>query len=173
MLCCHYQLHHRLELSAQQSRAHVQGREDLRMDERLMQFLHIVNLLHRDAGPCMPPGMRARVFSVNAIGPRTGLLQWVDGTAPLYEVYRNWQRHTTQHGEWRCAVAFSCAATRTCSPPLGVSMLIHSTSHACVSYQSWRTYERCLCCRPPRLACMLELKAARKLCVQEFGRMQV
>ena len=70
------------------------------MDERLMQFLHISNLLQADGGAAaMPAGLRARVFSVTALGPRTGLLQWVDGTAPLYEAYRNWQRHTARYGE--------------------------------------------------------------------------
>lgn len=86
----------------------VQGREDLRMDERLMQFLHVANLLQSDAGPAAAsPGLRARVFSVTALGHKTGLLQWVDGTAPMYEAYRSWQRHLTRYGGCSLRPAFS------------------------------------------------------------------
>ena len=33
----------------------------------------------------------ARHYSVTPLGPRSGLIQWVDGATPLFSLYRRWQ----------------------------------------------------------------------------------
>lgn len=34
----------------------------------------------------------ARHYSVTPLGPRSGLIQWVDGATPLFTLYRKWQQ---------------------------------------------------------------------------------
>ena len=35
---------------------------------------------------------RARHYSVTPLGPRSGLIQWVDGMTPLFGLYKRWQQ---------------------------------------------------------------------------------
>ena len=35
---------------------------------------------------------RARHYSVTPLGPRSGLIQWVDGVTPLFALYKRWQQ---------------------------------------------------------------------------------
>ena len=35
---------------------------------------------------------RARHYSVTPLGPRSGLIQWVDGATPLFALYKRWQQ---------------------------------------------------------------------------------
>lgn len=35
---------------------------------------------------------RARHYSVTPLGPRSGLIQWVDGMTPLFALYKRWQQ---------------------------------------------------------------------------------
>lgn len=35
---------------------------------------------------------RARHYSVTPLGPRSGLIQWVDGATPLFSLYKKWQQ---------------------------------------------------------------------------------
>lgn len=35
---------------------------------------------------------RARHYSVTPLGPRSGLIQWVDGATPLFSLYKRWQQ---------------------------------------------------------------------------------
>eukprot|EP01105_Mastigella_eilhardi_P017339 TRINITY_DN3987_c0_g1_i4.p1 TRINITY_DN3987_c0_g1~~TRINITY_DN3987_c0_g1_i4.p1 ORF type:complete len:2825 (-),score=459.94 TRINITY_DN3987_c0_g1_i4:70-7503(-) len=70
----------------------LKGREDLHLDERIMQFLSIVNqVLMRDK-ECSSRGFRARNYAVIPLGPSSGLIQWVDGAVPLFTVYKEWYR---------------------------------------------------------------------------------
>ena len=34
----------------------------------------------------------ARHYSVTPLGPRSGLIQWVEGATPLFSLYRRWQQ---------------------------------------------------------------------------------
>ena len=69
----------------------LKGREDLHLDERMMQFLQIVNTFLRQDRASDSRGLRARHYAVIPLGPRSGLIQWARGTVPLYGVYRAWQ----------------------------------------------------------------------------------
>lgn len=75
----------------------LQGREDLRTDQRLMQVLSAADAaLHTAAaGGGLGAGASGRDlavhgFSVTPLGPRVGLIQWVDDSIPLYELYTAW-----------------------------------------------------------------------------------
>ena len=39
----------------------------------------------------------ARHYSVVPLGPRSGLIQWVEGTIPLYSLYKRWQQRQQSH----------------------------------------------------------------------------
>lgn len=68
------------------------GQEDLHLDERVMQFLRISNLMlaSSEAGKGWP-SFEARHYSVTPLGARSGLIQWVNGATPLFHIYRKWQ----------------------------------------------------------------------------------
>ena len=66
------------------------GLEDLHLDERIMQFLSIANTLMKKSG------FNARHYSVVPLGPRSGLIQWVEGAVPMFSLYKKWhQRRQT------------------------------------------------------------------------------
>ncbi|XP_076458807.1 serine/threonine-protein kinase SMG1-like [Babylonia areolata] len=70
------------------------GLEDLHLDERIMQFLSIVNNMFVSASRGQGKRMeyRARHYSVTPLGPRSGLIQWVEGATPLFSLYKKWQQ---------------------------------------------------------------------------------
>eukprot|EP01134_Creolimax_fragrantissima_P003260 CFRG3260T1 len=93
------------------------GTEDMHLDQRIMQFLKVVNTLLGDktlssteaiAGRvnmgCHAKGtevmlsslssnqLHANTYAVTPLGERCGLVQWVDGATPLFNLYRRWQQ---------------------------------------------------------------------------------
>ncbi|XP_077980517.1 serine/threonine-protein kinase SMG1-like [Glandiceps talaboti] len=69
------------------------GLEDLHLDERIMQFLTIVNNMFAKANKRHEVSLyHARHYSVTPLGPRSGLIQWVDGATPLFGLYKRWQQ---------------------------------------------------------------------------------
>nr|NVI76415.1 no-on-and-no-off transient C [Cucujiformia] len=72
------------------------GLEDLHLDERIMQFLSIANtMMAQNADPTGQNLYRARHYSVIPLGPRSGLINWVDGTTPVFSLYKRWQQRQT------------------------------------------------------------------------------
>ncbi|KAG7209878.1 hypothetical protein KM043_011480 [Ampulex compressa] len=67
------------------------GLEDLHLDERIMQFLNICNTM-MSKNTDTKKVYRARHYSVIPLGPRSGLIQWVDGVTPLFVLYKRWQQ---------------------------------------------------------------------------------
>lgn len=65
------------------------GLEDLHLDERIMQFLEICNSLF--ASDENGRNLSARYYSVTPFGPRSGLIEWVEGAVPLFTLYKRWQ----------------------------------------------------------------------------------
>ena len=65
------------------------GLEDLHLDERIMQFLKITNIMMMKRGK---GDYTARHYSVVPLGPRSGLIQWVEGAIPMYSLYKRWQQ---------------------------------------------------------------------------------
>ncbi len=70
----------------------VLGLEDLHLDERIMQFLSIVNTMFTKVNQQESPRFHARHYSVTPLGTRSGLIQWVDGATPLFGLYKRWQQ---------------------------------------------------------------------------------
>ena len=69
------------------------GLEDLHLDERIMQFLDIANTLMKASKKTGADGdYSARHYSVVPLGPRSGLIQWVEGAITLYSFYKRWQQ---------------------------------------------------------------------------------
>nr|XP_046270775.1 serine/threonine-protein kinase SMG1 isoform X2 [Scatophagus argus] len=79
------------------------GLEDLHLDERIMQFLSIVNTMFTKINQQEKPRFHARHYSVTPLGTRSGLIQWVDGATPLFGLYKRWQQREavlqTQKGQ--------------------------------------------------------------------------
>lgn len=72
----------------------LKGREDLHLDERIMQFLSIVNqILNRD-NECATRSLRARNYAVIPFSDTAGLIQWVEHATPLFSTYKRWQEQT-------------------------------------------------------------------------------
>lgn len=68
------------------------GLEDLHLDERIMQLLSITNtMMARDSENNDNQTFRARHYSVIPLGPRSGLISWVDNVTPLFALYKRWQ----------------------------------------------------------------------------------
>ncbi|KAJ1496164.1 kinase-like domain-containing protein, partial [Baffinella frigidus] len=84
----------------------LKGREDLHLDERVMQLLEMVNSLMRRDRAGHAKGLRARHYNVVPVGPRAGLIQWVPGTVPLFRLYKSWQarQQTTEGAEGAAGV---------------------------------------------------------------------
>ncbi|KAI1289435.1 Serine/threonine-protein kinase SMG1 [Halotydeus destructor] len=66
------------------------GHEDLRLDERVMQFLSICNKLFAKVNRKTGKNLHARNYSVTPLGTKNGLIQWVDSVPPLYGFYKRW-----------------------------------------------------------------------------------
>ncbi|XP_063980993.1 serine/threonine-protein kinase SMG1 [Diachasmimorpha longicaudata] len=71
------------------------GTEDLHLDERIMQFLNICNRMMSKNSDTSKT-YRARHYSVIPLGPRSGLIQWVDGVTPLFLLYKRWQQRANE-----------------------------------------------------------------------------
>ncbi|PNF25697.1 hypothetical protein B7P43_G16148, partial [Cryptotermes secundus] len=71
------------------------GLEDLHLDERIMQFLSIANTMMQRSSSTSESMYRARHYSVIPLGPRSGLISWVDGVTPLFGLYKRWQQRET------------------------------------------------------------------------------
>lgn len=67
------------------------GLEDLHLDERIMQFLSMCNTMMSKDNDTRRV-YRARHYAVIPLGPRSGLIQWVDGVTPLFALYKRWQQ---------------------------------------------------------------------------------
>ena len=69
------------------------------MDARIVQFMGLVNALLNQRPPASQLAednqarQAVRTFAVEALGPRFGLVEWVDGTGPLYNVYKQHAQH--------------------------------------------------------------------------------
>ncbi|XP_043241225.1 serine/threonine-protein kinase SMG1-like [Amphibalanus amphitrite] len=74
------------------------GLEDLHLDERIMQLLAITNQML--AKPTEEgQRYRARRYAVVPLGPRSGLIQWLEGSTPVFGLYKRWQqRAATANG---------------------------------------------------------------------------
>lgn len=75
------------------------GLEDLHLDERIMQFLSIANQMMSGFKSINSGRYTAKHYSVVPLGPRSGLIQWVEGAVPMFSLYKKWQQRQQQHLE--------------------------------------------------------------------------
>lgn len=70
------------------------GTEDLHLDERIMQFLSIANLMMKKSvdSDGKVTVYKAHHYSVIPLGLRSGLISWVDGVTPIFSIYKRWQQ---------------------------------------------------------------------------------
>ncbi|CAA6657772.1 unnamed protein product [Spirodela intermedia] len=69
----------------------LKGREDLRLDARVMQLLHAVDSFLHSCSDTRSRSLAVRYYSVTPISGRAGLIQWVDNVISIYSVYKSWQ----------------------------------------------------------------------------------
>lgn len=69
----------------------LKGRDDLRIDERLMQFMRVTNSLLQTSNKRAAVELGSRCYSVTPFGRRAGLVQWVRHTVSLFGLFRSWQ----------------------------------------------------------------------------------
>jgi PI-3-kinase-related kinase SMG-1 len=127
----------------------LKGRDDLRVDERLMQFMQASNALlagqeaatgtaataaghtPTSAAAAAVAGwsggrrvpLRVRPYSITPFGRRAGLVQWVRHTTSLYGLFRNWQQCAAERYQAVAAAkrdaAAAAAAATTSAPAAG------------------------------------------------------
>ena len=68
------------------------GLEDLHLDERIMQFMAIINNMFARAHKHRTKLYKAKDYAVIPLGARSGLIQWVHGVTPLFGIYKRWQQ---------------------------------------------------------------------------------
>ncbi|KAK3262216.1 Serine/threonine-protein kinase smg1, partial [Cymbomonas tetramitiformis] len=90
----------------------LKGREDLRLDERIMQFLRSVNNFLESDREGRGMGLCARHYSVTPLGGRAGLIRWVEHTSPLFRLYKAWQERSVAAGASEGRPVPAAAATR-------------------------------------------------------------
>eukprot|EP00727_Mastigamoeba_balamuthi_P005946 m51a1_g1971 hypothetical protein (2243) ;mRNA; r:1089871-1097869 len=84
----------------------LKGKEDLRLDERVMQFLGVANELLASRKETRGRRLRTRTYCVTPLGGQVGLIQWVEGAVPLFSVFKQWQlSQQQQQGQQLTATA--------------------------------------------------------------------
>ncbi|CAN8270818.1 unnamed protein product [Cochlearia groenlandica] len=68
----------------------LKGREDLRLDARIMQLLQAINSFFCSS-LATDGTIGIRYYSVTPISGRAGLIQWVDNVISIYSIFRSWQ----------------------------------------------------------------------------------
>lgn len=69
----------------------LKGREDLRLDARIMQLLQAINGFMHLSGGISSQSLSIRYYSVTPISGRAGLIQWVDNVTSIYGIFKAWQ----------------------------------------------------------------------------------
>ncbi|EPY18889.1 FKBP12-rapamycin complex-associated protein [Strigomonas culicis] len=67
----------------------LKGREDLRLDERVMQLFGLINILmSSDSRSCKNFGFKIQRYSVTPLKDTVGIIGWVDGCDTLHELVK-------------------------------------------------------------------------------------
>ncbi|ONM08980.1 Serine/threonine-protein kinase TOR [Zea mays] len=72
----------------------LKGREDLRLDSRIMQLLEAINSLLYSSSDTRSRNITLRFYSVTPVSGRAGLIQWVENVSSIYNVYKSWQKRS-------------------------------------------------------------------------------
>ncbi|WCJ33820.1 Serine/threonine-protein kinase SMG1 [Euphorbia peplus] len=74
----------------------LKGREDLRLDARIMQLLQAINGLMHSSSATHKHLLAIRYYSVTPISGQAGLIQWVENVVSIYSVFKSWQNRIQQ-----------------------------------------------------------------------------
>ncbi|XP_065854905.1 uncharacterized protein [Euphorbia lathyris] len=74
----------------------LKGREDLRLDARIMQLLQAINGLVHSSSATHKHLLAIRYYSVTPISGQAGLIQWVENVISIYSVFKSWQNRIQQ-----------------------------------------------------------------------------
>ncbi|CAL5385725.1 unnamed protein product [Camellia sinensis] len=69
----------------------LKGREDLRLDARIMQLLQAINGFLQSSRATSSQSLSIRYYSVTPISGRAGLIRWVDNVINIYSIFKSWQ----------------------------------------------------------------------------------
>ncbi|KAH7664951.1 Non-specific serine/threonine protein kinase protein [Dioscorea alata] len=69
----------------------LKGREDLRLDARIMQLLQAINCFLQTYSDTCRRSLAIRYYTVTPISGRAGLIQWVENVTSIYSVFKSWQ----------------------------------------------------------------------------------
>ncbi|XP_019057389.1 PREDICTED: uncharacterized protein LOC104807342 [Tarenaya hassleriana] len=69
----------------------LKGREDLRLDARIMQLLQAINSIFTSSLTTHGNAVGIRYYSVTPISGRAGLIQWVENVISIYSIFKSWQ----------------------------------------------------------------------------------
>ncbi|XP_058069212.1 uncharacterized protein LOC131218594 isoform X2 [Magnolia sinica] len=69
----------------------LKGREDLRLDARIMQLLQAINSFLYACTDTRSRSLAIRYYSVTPISGRAGLIRWVDNVISIYSIFKSWQ----------------------------------------------------------------------------------
>lgn len=69
----------------------LKGREDLRLDARIMQLLQAINGFLHLSSNARSSSLSIRYYSVTPISGQAGLIQWVENVISIYSVFKSWQ----------------------------------------------------------------------------------
>ncbi|XP_062214651.1 uncharacterized protein LOC133915487 [Phragmites australis] len=72
----------------------LKGREDLRLDSRIMQLLEAINSFLYSSSDTRSRNIALRFYSVTPVSGRAGLIQWVENVSSIYNVYKSWQKRS-------------------------------------------------------------------------------
>ncbi|RNF00505.1 peroxidase/phosphatidylinositol 3-kinase/serine/threonine-protein kinase HSL1,negative regulator of Swe1 kinase [Trypanosoma rangeli] len=72
----------------------LKGREDLRLDERVMQLFRLVNsLMMSDSRACKNSGFQIKRYSVTPLKDTVGIIGWVSGCDTLHELVKKYRTY--------------------------------------------------------------------------------
>eukprot|EP00755_Sulcionema_specki_P008608 Sspe_Gene.41426::Locus_20026_Transcript_1_1_Confidence_1.000_Length_6182::g.41426::m.41426/K08873/SMG1; serine/threonine-protein kinase SMG1 len=70
----------------------LKGKEDLTLDERMMQILCVVSTLLASSEVARAHGLRARSYAVVPLSQQSGLIRFVENVHPIFHLHRQWIR---------------------------------------------------------------------------------
>eukprot|EP00698_Gefionella_okellyi_P011424 TRINITY_DN3007_c0_g1_i3.p1 TRINITY_DN3007_c0_g1~~TRINITY_DN3007_c0_g1_i3.p1 ORF type:complete len:2699 (-),score=548.83 TRINITY_DN3007_c0_g1_i3:24-7613(-) len=76
----------------------LKGREDLHLDERIMQLLSIINQFLVASPRACARQLQSRHYAVIPLSSQAGLIQWVNDAHPLFSVYKSYLSSTVAPG---------------------------------------------------------------------------
>ncbi|TYZ62641.1 hypothetical protein PybrP1_006733 [[Pythium] brassicae (nom. inval.)] len=97
----------------------LKAREDLRLDERIMQFLTTVNEFLTADADASARDLSAQNYSVIPLSRDSGLIQMVPDVTPLFQVYLNWNEQASSGGPTTSSSSSSRAVPESPSNKLG------------------------------------------------------